>query len=34
MKCYVLHASGNLKTSIITFSWHDSFSYGKMNSSN
>ena len=21
MKCYVLHASGNLKTSIITFTW-------------
>jgi hypothetical protein len=32
MNCYVLHASGNSKTSIITFSCHESFSYGKMNS--
>jgi hypothetical protein len=26
MKCYVLHALGNLATSIITFPCHDTFS--------
>ena len=34
MKNYVLHASGNSKTSIDTFSWHNNLSFGKTNSFN